>query len=132
MDEIIPAVHGFQDRGAEFLRTPDAYDGLLRTRFAALREKIPDLRAAHVLADHDQWGYLLQPFTRAHHEGGTLFFEIVQRQGSRRFDSADIRACTTCGKPAARPPGERCLALCHHIAWAARSRSRASIERMTR
>jgi 4-hydroxymandelate synthase len=88
----------------EFLRIPDAYDDLLRTRFAPLREKIPDLRAAHVLADHDQWGYLLQSFTRAPHERGTLFFEIVQRQGSRRFDSADIRALydvREAGRPAA-------------------------------
>jgi 4-hydroxymandelate synthase len=45
-----------------------------------------------VLADRDEWGYLLQLFTRSPHERNTLFYEFIQRRGARGFGSANIRA----------------------------------------
>ncbi|MER5732114.1 4-hydroxyphenylpyruvate dioxygenase [Streptomyces sp. NPDC002138] len=92
VEEIIPAVHEFRGRGVEFLSTPDGYYDLLDQRFADLRMEIEQLREAQVLADRDEWGHLLQLFSRSPFERNTLFFELIQRNGSRGFGSANIRA----------------------------------------
>lgn len=92
VDEIIPAVLECRERGVEFLRTPAAYYDMLAERFADMRDEIAGLRAAHVLADRDEWGYLLQLFTRSPYERNTLFYELIQRRGARGFGSANIRA----------------------------------------
>ncbi|MFE0208297.1 4-hydroxyphenylpyruvate dioxygenase [Streptomyces sp. NPDC058985] len=92
VDAILPAVHEFRERGVQFLSTPDAYYDKLQQRMSGLREEIAELRSAQVLADRDEWGYLLQLFSRSPHERNTLFYELIQRQGSRGFGSANIRA----------------------------------------
>ncbi|GAA3768458.1 4-hydroxyphenylpyruvate dioxygenase [Streptomyces coacervatus] len=92
VDDIIPAVSELRGRGVEFLSTPSTYYDMLAERFADMREEITGLRAAHVLADRDEWGYLLQLFSRSPYERNTLFYELIQRQGSRGFGSANIRA----------------------------------------
>ncbi len=51
-----------------------------------------DLRKTNVLADRDEWGYLLQLFTRSPYERRTLFFELIQRHGAKSFGSSNIRA----------------------------------------
>jgi 4-hydroxymandelate synthase len=76
----------------EFLPTPGSYYEMLSNRLTGMREEIADLRAAQVLADRDEWGYLLQVFTRSPHERSTLFYELIQRRGARGFGSANIRA----------------------------------------
>jgi 4-hydroxymandelate synthase len=92
VDEIIPSVRELRDRGVEFLSTPGTYYDMLADRFTGMREKIEELRATQILADRDEWGYLLQLFSRSPYERNTLFFELIQRQGSRGFGSANIRA----------------------------------------
>ncbi|MFE9421945.1 4-hydroxyphenylpyruvate dioxygenase [Kitasatospora sp. NPDC006697] len=92
VDEIIPTVHDFRARGVEFLNTPDSYYDLLAERFGDLGTEIAQLRETQVLADRDEWGYLLQLFTRSPYERSTLFYELIQRKGSRGFGSANIRA----------------------------------------
>jgi 4-hydroxymandelate synthase len=92
VDQIIPAACDFRSRGVEFLPTPGSYYEMLSNRLTGMREEIADLRAAQVLADRDEWGYLLQVFTRSPHERSTLFYELIQRRGARGFGSANIRA----------------------------------------
>ncbi|MGW0330961.1 4-hydroxyphenylpyruvate dioxygenase [Streptomyces sp. NPDC003011] len=92
VDEIVPAVLEFESRGVEFLRTPDTYYDALAERVATLDETIADLRRTNVLADLDEWGYLLQLFTRSPFERRTLFFELIQRHGAQGFGSSNIRA----------------------------------------
>jgi 4-hydroxymandelate synthase len=92
VDDIISAVHKFRSRGIEFLHTPDAYYEMLAERLPGLRGEIADLRAADVLADSDEWGYLLQLFTRSPYQRSTLFYELVHRRGARGFGSSNIRA----------------------------------------
>ncbi|SDT44150.1 4-hydroxyphenylpyruvate dioxygenase [Streptomyces sp. TLI_053] len=92
VDDIVPAVHEFRARGVDFLSTPAAYYDMLAERLGDLSEEIADLQAAHVLADRDEWGHLLQLFTRSPYERNSLFFELIQRRGSRGFGSANIRA----------------------------------------
>jgi 4-hydroxymandelate synthase len=92
VDSIIPAVHEFQERGIEFLETPGTYYDMLSDRFADMREEIAELQEANVLADRDEWGYLMQLFTRSPYERNTLFYELIQRRGARGFGVANIRA----------------------------------------
>jgi 4-hydroxymandelate synthase len=92
VNDIVPAVRQFRDQGVEFLAAPPVYYDMLSERFAEMREEVADLRSADVLADRDEWGYLLQLFTRSPHERNTLFYELIQRRGARGFGSANIRA----------------------------------------
>jgi 4-hydroxymandelate synthase len=92
VDDIISAVHESRGRGIEFLHTPGAYYDSLATRMPGIQAEIADLRAANVLADRDEWGYLLQLFTRSPYRRNTLFYEFIQRRGARGFGSANIRA----------------------------------------
>jgi 4-hydroxymandelate synthase len=92
VDDIVPAVREFRDRGVDFLTTPDTYYDLLVERFPGIRDAVGELRDAQVLADRDEWGHLLQLFSRSPYERNTLFYELIQRQGSRGFGSANIRA----------------------------------------
>ncbi|MFE5097491.1 4-hydroxyphenylpyruvate dioxygenase [Streptomyces sp. NPDC056638] len=90
--EIIPAVHECRERGVVFLDTPDSYYDMLGERLGGLHAQIEELRETKVLADRDEWGDLLQLFTRSPYQRNTLFFELIQRNGSRGFGSANIRA----------------------------------------
>lgn len=92
VDEIVPAVREYRERGVDFLTTPGAYYEALTERLRELTLEIADLRETNVLADRDEWGYLLQLFTRSPHERNTLFYELIQRRGARGFGSANIRA----------------------------------------
>ncbi|MEV7116690.1 4-hydroxyphenylpyruvate dioxygenase [Streptomyces anulatus] len=92
VEDIIPAVGEARENGVEFLKTPDTYYDLLAERFDGMTDQIAELREAQVLADRDEWGHLLQLFTRSPYMRNTLFFELIQRQGSRGFGSANIRA----------------------------------------
>jgi 4-hydroxymandelate synthase len=92
VDDIVSAVREFGHSGVEFLRSPDAYYEMLAHRLPAITAEIADLRATNVLADRDEWGYLLQLFTRSPYTRNTLFYELVQRRGARGFGAANIRA----------------------------------------
>ncbi|MFI9366793.1 VOC family protein [Kitasatospora sp. NPDC053057] len=91
VDDIVAAVGEARDHGDEFLNTPDAYYDLLAERFDGMAEQIAELRKAQVRAGRDELGHLLQVFTRSPYHHKTLFFELIQRHGSRGFSSADIR-----------------------------------------
>ncbi len=45
-----------------------------------------------ILVDRDEEGYLLQLFTRPVQDRPTLFFEIIERKGSRGFGKGNFRA----------------------------------------
>lgn len=92
VDDIVAAVAEARDRGVVFLQTPSSYYDILAERFQEAPEEIGRLRATNVLADRDEWGYLLQLFTRSPHPRNTLFYEFIQRRGARGFGSANIRA----------------------------------------
>jgi 4-hydroxymandelate synthase len=92
VDDIFPAVAELRARGVDFLPVPAAYYDQLAVRLPGLGAEIAHLSATSVLADRDEWGYLLQLFTRSPHERNTLFYELIQRRGARGFGSANIRA----------------------------------------
>lgn len=92
VDDIVGAVRGLSDRGVAFLNTPSTYYDLLEERVPGMGDRITDLRQTSVLVDRDEWGYLLQIFTRSPYERRTLFYEYIQRNGARGFGSANIKA----------------------------------------
>jgi 4-hydroxymandelate synthase len=92
VDDIISAVRDYGDRGIDFLSTPSMYYKMLADRLPDIRAEIAGLRSTNVLADRDEWGYLLQLFTRSPYKRNTMFYELVQRRGARGFGVANIKA----------------------------------------
>jgi 4-hydroxymandelate synthase len=92
VDDLVGAVRKFRHQGVEFLSVPPGYYDGLASRLPSLRAEVAELRETAVLADRDEWGYLLQVFSRSPHERNTLFYEFIQRRGARGFGSANIRA----------------------------------------
>jgi 4-hydroxymandelate synthase len=92
VDDIVSSVREFRDCGIDFLKTPPAYYRELATRLPGMQREIADLRSTNVLADRDEWGYLLQLFTHSPYKRNTLFYELVERRGARGFGSANIKA----------------------------------------
>jgi 4-hydroxymandelate synthase len=92
VDDIVSAIGDYSNRGIDFLSAPRTYYDMLAERLPAIRGEIADLRSTNVLADRDEWGYLLQLFTRSPYQRNTVFYELVQRRGARGFGSANIKA----------------------------------------
>ncbi|MET9549872.1 4-hydroxyphenylpyruvate dioxygenase [Streptomyces sp. NPDC006627] len=90
--DAVASVRALSGRGISFLRTPSSYYDLLGRRVALSPERLQDLRATNVLAAEDHDGQLFQIFTASDHPRGTLFFEIIERQGAETFGSANIKA----------------------------------------
>src|SRR5207249_9615961 len=92
-DNILKTVAELRRRGLMFLRVPDTYYDELRARFADLPEvDVEALKDAAILADRDEDGYLLQIFTKPVVDRPTVFFEIIERRGSRGFGLGNFKA----------------------------------------
>jgi len=91
-DDIASAVRSLRSSGVEFLDIPDAYYEMLPKRLGDAHESFEALREARVMIDRDEWGDLIQTFSRPITGRPTLFFELVQRNGSRGFGRGNIRA----------------------------------------
>ena len=57
-----------------------------------VEQGIDSLRALGILVDRDEDGYLLQIFTQPVEDRPTLFFELIQREGSRGFGKGNFKA----------------------------------------
>jgi 4-hydroxymandelate synthase len=95
-DDIVGAVRGYSARGVGFASTPPAtYYQTLAERVAdvpELRRNLAELRATGVLLDRDDDGAFYQIFTTSPHERDTLFYELVERRGSKGFGTNNIVA----------------------------------------
>jgi 4-hydroxyphenylpyruvate dioxygenase len=90
--DIIHTVSVLQDNGVEFLGVPDAYYELIWDRVGDVREDHELLRKLKILIDRDEKGYLLQIFTRPVEDRPTLFYEIIQREGSDAFGKGNFKS----------------------------------------
>jgi 4-hydroxyphenylpyruvate dioxygenase len=90
--DILAAVGRLAGRGVRFLRVPDSYYDALASRVGAIDEPLDQLRDLGILVDRDEDGYLLQLFTQPVQDRPTLFFEIIERKGSRGFGKGNFRA----------------------------------------
>lgn len=90
--DIVGAVRAMQERGVEFLDTPDAYYDTLGEWVGGTRVPVRTLRDLRILADRDEDGYLLQVFTKPVQDRPTVFFELIERHGSLGFGKGNFKA----------------------------------------
>jgi len=89
---IVKTVTRLRSSGVEFLYVPDTYYDALVDRVGDIKEDMDTLRELGILVDRDEDGYLLQIFTKPVEDRPTLFFEIIQRCGSRGFGVGNFKA----------------------------------------
>ncbi len=91
-DDLIDTVSRLTEQGVEFLRVPTTYYDELQDRVGKIDEPIDELKRLGILVDRDDEGYMLQIFTRPVEDRPTMFFECIQRKGSRSFGKGNFKA----------------------------------------
>ena len=89
---IIDTVVRLQENGIEFLRVPTTYYDDLENRVGKINEPVDKLAELGILVDRDDEGYLLQIFTKPVEDRPTVFYEIIERHGSRGFGKGNFKA----------------------------------------
>jgi len=89
---IIETVRALEHNDVSFLKVPRVYYDALQERVGPIEENIEDLAELGILVDRDDEGYLLQIFTKPVADRPTLFFEIIERHGSRSFGKGNFKA----------------------------------------
>ncbi len=89
---IYDTVRDLRDRDIDFLRVPDTYYEMMRERIQGVDEDWDRLQELGILVDQDDDGYLLQIFTHPVQDRPTLFYEVIQRHGSRGFGIGNFKA----------------------------------------
>ena len=90
--DIIGSVKAMRANDVSFLRVPKSYYDALPDRVGKIKEPIDELAELGILVDKDDEGYMLQIFTKPVADRPTLFFEIIQRHGSRSFGKGNFKA----------------------------------------
>ncbi|MEO8025575.1 MAG: 4-hydroxyphenylpyruvate dioxygenase [Bryobacteraceae bacterium] len=90
--DIIETVAKLKANGVEFLRVPESYYKNLGDRVGTIDEPMAAIMDLGILVDRDEEGYLLQIFSKPVEDRPTVFFEIIQRHGSRGFGKGNFRA----------------------------------------
>jgi 4-hydroxyphenylpyruvate dioxygenase len=91
-NDILHTVNRLHQQGVEFLRVPHTYYTELQGRVGKIDEPLDELEELGILVDRDDEGYMLQIFTRPVEDRPTLFFEIIQRHGSKSFGKGNFKA----------------------------------------
>ncbi|MGJ5819695.1 4-hydroxyphenylpyruvate dioxygenase [Paludibaculum fermentans] len=89
---IVETVSRMKAQGVEFLHVPASYYEQLKSRVGSIDEPLDELARLGILVDRDEEGYLLQIFTKPVLDRPTLFYEIIQRKGSRSFGKGNFKA----------------------------------------
>jgi 4-hydroxyphenylpyruvate dioxygenase len=90
--DIVECVSALSASGVEFLAIPESYYDDVPGRIGEIEEDLADLRRLGILVDRDDEGYLLQIFTKPVGDRPTIFFEIIERHGSRGFGEGNFKA----------------------------------------
>ena len=91
-DDIVWTVSRLRAQGIEFLKVPVSYYEALAARVGAIDEPLDQLAELGILVDRDEDGYMLQIFTKPVEDRPTVFYEIIQRKGSRGFGKGNFKA----------------------------------------
>ncbi|PNE20911.1 4-hydroxyphenylpyruvate dioxygenase [Amycolatopsis sp. BJA-103] len=89
--DILTTVRRLADDGIGLLTTPDAYYTALANRVRPEKYSADELRDLNILVDEDHDGQLYQIFAKSVHPRGTLFLEIIEREGATSFGSSNIK-----------------------------------------
>jgi len=90
--DIINTVSLLKSSGIQFVNVPPSYYEMLEGRVGKIDEDKRELSKLGILVDRDEEGYLLQIFTRAVEDRPTVFFEVIERKGSRGFGKGNFKA----------------------------------------
>jgi 4-hydroxyphenylpyruvate dioxygenase len=91
-DDIISTVKYLREHDVQFLYVPKTYYDEIPSRVGTIKEDLSIIRELGILVDRDEEGYLLQIFTKPLEDRPTLFFEIIQREGSNGFGKGNFKA----------------------------------------
>ena len=91
-NDILSTVSHMKQQGVDFLSVPHSYYTELQNRIGKIDEPIEELERLGILVDRDDEGYMLQIFTRPVEDRPTVFYEIIQRKGSRSFGKGNFKA----------------------------------------
>jgi 4-hydroxyphenylpyruvate dioxygenase len=91
-NDILTTVAAMKQQGVDFLTVPHSYYTELQTRIGKIDEPIEELEKLGILVDRDNEGYMLQIFTKPVEDRPTVFYEIIQRKGSRSFGKGNFKA----------------------------------------
>jgi 4-hydroxyphenylpyruvate dioxygenase len=89
--DIISTVDALRRRGVRFIRVPQTYYEAMRERIGKIDESLDDVQRLNILADRDEEGYLLQIFTKNVEDRPTVFYEIIDRHGSKGFGLGNFK-----------------------------------------
>jgi len=89
--DIVQTVTALRTRGVKFIRVPDTYYEAMRDRIGKISESLDDVQRLNILADRDEEGYLLQIFTKNVQDRPTVFYEVIDRHGSRGFGLGNFK-----------------------------------------
>lgn len=91
-EDIVKTVDSLRARGMKFLWVPGNYYEEALERVGEITEDYSDLQRLGILVDRDDEGYLLQIFTKPVQDRPTVFFEVIERHGSRGFGVGNFKA----------------------------------------
>jgi 4-hydroxyphenylpyruvate dioxygenase len=91
-DNIYTTIQILQRNGVEFVRAPEAYYAMLANRLGDFSEDLDRVCELGIMVDCDDYGYMMQTFTKPLQSRPTFFFEIVQRKQARSFGGNNIKA----------------------------------------
>ena len=90
--DIVSTVSNLRKNGVRFLTVPKTYYEEVPNRVGKIKEDLKILSELGILVDRDEDGYLLQIFTKPLQDRPTLFFEVIQREGSQGFGVGNFKA----------------------------------------
>jgi 4-hydroxyphenylpyruvate dioxygenase len=91
-EDIVSTVEHMRKTGIEFLRIPETYYEDARERVPEIVDQVDALQRNGILVDKDEDGYLLQIFTKPVQDRPTVFFEVIERHGSKGFGAGNFKA----------------------------------------
>jgi 4-hydroxyphenylpyruvate dioxygenase len=90
-DDVIASVSALRERGVRFTRVPQTYYEALWDRVDKVHEDHRAIERLGILADQDEEGYLLQIFTKIVQDRPTVFYELIERHGSKGFGLGNFK-----------------------------------------
>jgi 4-hydroxyphenylpyruvate dioxygenase len=90
--DIVKTVKALRANDVSFLKVPHTYYEMLPERVGKIDEDLRELAELGILVDRDDEGYMLQIFTKPVGDRPTLFFEVIERHGSRSFGKGNFKA----------------------------------------
>lgn len=91
-EDIVSTVEAMRKQGIQFLRVPGTYYEDAKERVPEIAGQLDALQRNGILVDKDEEGYLLQIFTKPIVDRPTVFFEMIERHGSRGFGAGNFKA----------------------------------------